>query len=72
MQKRLLQFGIFSLLSFLSFAQESQFMGYFTPTISNLVPATPSQTNSHQQVIKPNFKGKELIQVDQSNTHNPD
>jgi uncharacterized protein (DUF2141 family) len=72
MQKRLLQLGLFTLLNFLSYAQESEFLGNFTPTISHLVPATASQVTSHAQVIKPNFKGRELIEVDQSNTHNPD
>ncbi len=72
MQKRLLQLGLFTLLNFLSYAQESEFLGNFTPTISHLVPVTASQVNPHQQIIKPNFKGRELIEVDQSNTHNPD
>ena len=72
MQKRLLQLGLFSLFTFLTYAQDSEFLGYFTPTISHLVPATPSQVTSHQQVIKPNFKGKELLEEDQTNTHNPD
>ncbi len=72
MQKRLLQLGLFTLLNFLSYAQESEFLGNFTPTISHLVPATASQVTPHQQLIKPNFKGRELIEVDQSNTHNPD
>jgi uncharacterized protein (DUF2141 family) len=72
MQKRLLQLGLFSLLNFLSYAQGSEFMGYFTPTISHLVPANPSQVTPHEAIIKPNFKGRELLDVDQSNTHNPD
>lgn len=72
MQKRLLKFGLFSLLNFLSYAQGSEFLGYFTPTISHLVPANPSQVEPHETIIKPNFKGRELIDVDQSNTHNPD
>lgn len=72
MQKRLLKFGLFSLINFLSFAQGSEFLGYFTPTISHLVPANPSQVAPHEAIIKPNFKGRDLIEVDQSNTHNPD
>ena len=72
MQKRLLQLALFSLLNFLGYAQESEFMGYFTPTISHLVPANPSQVTPHEAIIKPNFKGRELLDVDQSNTHNPD
>ena len=72
MQKKLLKVGLFSLLNFLSYAQGSEFLGYFTPTISHLVPANPSQVTPHEAIIKPNFKGRELIEVDQSNTHNPD
>lgn len=72
MQKRLLQLGLFTLLNFLSYAQESEFLGNFTPTISHLVPASPSQVAPHEAIIKPNFKGRDLIEVDQSNTHNPD
>lgn len=72
MQKRLLQLGLFTLLSFLGYAQESEFLGNFTPTISHLVPASPSQVAPHEAIIKPNFKGREIIDVDQSNTHNPD
>ncbi len=72
MQKRLLKFGLFSLVNFLSYAQDSEFLGYFTPTISHLVPANPSQVSPHEAIIKPNFKGRDLIEVDQSNTHNPD
>lgn len=54
------------------FGQESQFMGYFSPTISHLVTAPKNQTEPKNQVIKPNFKGRELIEVDNTNTHNPD
>ena len=72
MHKRLLQLGLFTLLNFLSYAQDSEFLGNFTPTISHLVPATASQVAPHEAIIKPNFKGRELIDVDQSNTHNPD
>ncbi len=54
------------------FGQESQFMGYVTPTVSNLIPASKNQVEPKNQVIKPNFKGRELIEVDNTNTHNPD
>ena len=54
------------------FGQESQFMGYVTPTVSNLIPASKNQVEPKNQVIKPNFKGRDLIEVDNTNTHNPD
>ena len=72
MQKRLLYLGVFALLNFFAFAQGSEFLGNFSPTISHLVPATASQVSPHEALIKPNFKGRELVEVDQSNTHNPD
>ncbi|MFZ9613135.1 MAG: SprB repeat-containing protein, partial [Crocinitomicaceae bacterium] len=72
MQKRLFYLGVFALLNFLSFSQNSEFLGYFSPTISHLVPATANQVSPHEVLVKPNFKGRELVEVDQSNTHNPD
>ena len=54
------------------FGQESQFMGYFSPTTAELVPTPKGMDNPKNQVIKPNFKGRELIEVDNSQTHNPD
>ncbi len=54
------------------FAQESEFMGYFSASEAKLVPASTQQIHPKNQVIKPNFKGRELIEVDNSNTHNPD
>ena len=72
MQKRLLYLSVFALLNFFAFAQGSEFLGNFSPTISHLVPATASQVSPHEALIKPNFKGRELVEVDQSNTHNPD
>lgn len=62
----------FLLGSFSMFGQESQFMGYVTPTVSNLIPASKNQVEPKNQVIKPNFKGRDLIEVDNTNTHNPD
>lgn len=68
------KFFTFSFLlgSFSMFGQESQFMGYVTPTVSNLIPASKNQVEPKNQVIKPNFKGRDLIEVDNTNTHNPD
>lgn len=37
-----------------------------------MIPAEAKLTNPKHQVIKPNFKGRELIEVDNSNTHKPD
>jgi len=58
--------------NFSLFGQESQFMGYFSPTNAELVPTPAGMENPKNQVIKPNFKGRELIEVDNSQTHNPD
>lgn len=52
--------------------QESQFMGYFSPTNAELVPTPAGMDNPKTQVIKPNFKGRDLIEVDNSQTHKPD
>lgn len=69
--KRIL-FSLGCVLSLNGMAQESQFLGNFTPQISHLVPAKADMEVSKTQVIKPNFKGRDLIEVDNSNTHNPD
>ena len=53
-------------------AQNSEFYGNFTPTVSHLVPIALKDAQPTKTVIKPNFKGKEDIQVDNSQTHNPD
>ena len=53
-------------------AQQSQFMGNVSPTLSYLAPASHSEIEPKNHLIKPNFKGRELIEVDNSNTHLPD
>ncbi len=53
-------------------AQQSEFYGNFTPTVSHLVPVSPKDAQPNTVVIKPNFKGREEAIVDQSQTHNPD
>jgi len=53
-------------------AQQSEFMGTVSPTISYMIPAQNHLVQPKNQVIKPNFKGRELIEVDNSNTHLPD
>jgi len=47
-------------------------MGYFSPTTAELVPTPAGMENPKNQVIKPNFKERELIEVDNSQTHKPD
>ena len=54
------------------FGQESQFMGYFSPTTAELVPTPKGQDNPKNQVSKPNFKGREVIEVDNRQKHKPD
>ena len=61
-----------SFISLQTFAQQSEFYGNFTPTISHLVPIALKDAQPQNVVVKPNFKGKENIQVDNSQTHNID
>jgi len=63
-------FGVFSFASLN--AQQSEFIGNVAPTVSYLVPAPANWVQPKNQVIKPNFKGRDLIEVDNSNTHYPD
>jgi hypothetical protein len=70
--KKLILSGIGVLSIAFSFAQQSEFMGNVTPTISYMIPAPASLVQPKNQVIKPNFKGRDLIEVDNTNTHNPD
>ncbi|MFM7664294.1 MAG: hypothetical protein ACKO68_07175, partial [Bacteroidota bacterium] len=53
-------------------AQNSEFYGFFEPSISHLVPIPLKDAQPANTVLKPNFKGREDVQVDQSQTHNPD
>ncbi|MBM3161611.1 MAG: hypothetical protein FJZ66_09785, partial [Bacteroidetes bacterium] len=65
--------SLLTLCSFvLSHAQQSEFMGNVTPTTSQLVGTNNSKDQPKTHIIKPNFKGRELIEVDNSNTHLPD
>ena len=53
--------------------QESTFHGYFSPTESHLVPLSIDKNVPENTVIKPNFKGKELLEeVNLNIQHNPD
>jgi hypothetical protein len=69
--KRILS-SLFVLLTFSFFAQNSEFLGFFYPQEAHLVPASEQMVNPKHQVIKPNFKGRDLIELDNSQTHNPD
>lgn len=65
-------FLFFYFAAIFSFAQNSEFLGYVSPLTSNLVPTSSSINDLKNHIIKPNFKGRELIEVDNSNTHLPD
>lgn len=68
---RLLPF-IFALVAVPVAAQESKFYGYFSPSESHLVPISLKDAQPPHVVVKPNFKGREEHQADNSQTHNPD
>ena len=70
MKKLLLIAFLFTILE--ANAQNSEFLGFFNPTVSHLVQASENQVRPKNQLIIPNFKGRELIEVDNSNTHLPD
>lgn len=70
MKKLLLLLIAISPLAFT--AQISEFYGFFEPTISHLVPIDLKEAQPSSVKIKPNFKGREDVQVDHSQTHNPD
>ncbi len=72
MKKTLFHSLVLALISFSARTQTSQFMGNVSPTISHLIEAKKSDYEPKNQIIKPNFKGRELIEVDNSNTHLPD
>ncbi len=60
------------LIPMLLTAQQSEFYGNVTPTVSHLVPIPLKDAQPSTVVIKPNFKGREDAVVDHSQTHNPD
>jgi hypothetical protein len=70
MKKAILFLTLFTY--FFSFSQNSEFMGNVSPTTSNLIPESSSISEPKNHIIKPNFKGRELVEVDNSNTHLPD
>lgn len=72
MKKLLLSLTGISFFALFLNAQQSEFLGNVSPTVSHLVPASQMNVTPKTQIIKPNFKGRELIEVDNSNTHLPD
>jgi len=68
--------NIFTLIvlftSLIYFSQGSEFIEFVSPTTSFLNPESPNMIEPKTHIIKPNFKGRELIEVDNSNTHLPD
>ena len=54
------------------FGQESQFMGNFSPVEAILTEIKEKKVDDTKTVIKPNFKGRDSFEGDNSNTHNPD
>jgi hypothetical protein len=54
------------------FVQQGTFYGYFSPTVSYLVPVSDDKNVPENAVVKPNFKGKELHEVNIVPQHNPD
>ncbi|MFM8595855.1 MAG: T9SS type A sorting domain-containing protein [Flavobacteriales bacterium] len=55
----------------LAFTQNAEFYGYVSPTVAKLVPA-PTQNGPAKDIVIPNFKGRELIENEVLNTHQPD
>ncbi|MFM6945527.1 MAG: T9SS type A sorting domain-containing protein [Flavobacteriales bacterium] len=55
----------------LAFTQNAEFYGYVSPTVAKLVPA-PTQNSPAKDIVIPNFKGRELIENEVLNTHQPD
>lgn len=55
-----------------SFGQTSNYLGQSTVTVSHMVPYNGPKTSDTIIKIKPNFKGKELLEDTSLPTHNPD
>ena len=72
MKKLVLSILGFSVSALSLMAQQSEFLGNVSPIVSHLIPASKSEVEPKNHIIKPNFKGRELIEVDNSNTHLPD
>ena len=55
----------------LALGQNSEFYGFVSPTTAKLEPA-PVQNGPAKDYIVPNFKGRELVENEVLNTHQPD
>lgn len=69
--KKLLLLTKMGLLASLSFGQNSTYYGSSTVTVSHLVPYV-APPKSDTIIIKPNFKGRDMVEVEVLPTHNPD
>ena len=63
---------LFLSISFISLSQESVFYGYFQPHEAELVPYIEDEILDKNDRIVPNFKGRELVQLDYIPQHYPD
>jgi len=71
--KKIASFALLLLcLDFSSQAQTSTFYGMFSPVTSHLVPTVEPKNGNANEVIKPNFKGKEIMQETVNPAHSPD
>jgi|GEM_PF-1776347 hypothetical protein len=68
--KLLYLFGIICMTSIV-FSQESTFYGYVSPSAAMLVPE-PKTSHPKQEIVIPNFKGRELPVQLGTNTYQPD
>ena len=63
---------LFLSITFKSNAQESVFYGYFEAIEAQLVPYEVNENLNKRDKIVPNFKGRELVQLDYIPQHYPD
>ena len=64
--------GIVFFFSFVSPAQNSTFYGYFEAEKAQLIPIKDQETKFKEGRIVPNFKGRELIDLEFIPQHYPD
>ena len=63
---------LFLCISFLSYSQESVFLGFFEAREAKLVPYSENGMPNKSDKIIPNFKGRELVQLNHIPQHYPD
>ncbi len=63
---------LFLCISIISFSQESVFYGYFEAVEAELVPFSENGMLDKSDKIIPNFKGRELVQLNFIPQHYPD